>query len=238
MGGKNPVIVAADAALDQAVELTVSGAMRSTGQKCTATSRAIVVESILDEFIEHVVRRVQSLKVGPGRDATTYLGPLVSEQQRRTVMEYIQSGADEGAELLCGGTIPHGEIYEHGFYVEPTVFANVTPDMKIAREEIFGPVLVIMSARDLDEAIELANNVPYGLSASLFTRDLNAAMKYIPRIEAGMVRVNGETAGVEPQAPFGGMKASSSHSREQGRAAIEFFTEIKTVSIEPAGDTS
>ncbi len=230
------MIVAADADLDQAVDLTVSGAMRSAGQKCTATSRAIVVEPALDEFIDRVVRRVQNLPVGPGTDEAAYLGPLASEPQMRSVLDYIQSGADEGAEMLCGGVRLQGGLYDRGFYVQPTVFAGVSPRMKIAREEIFGPVLAVLPAADLDEAIHIANGVPYGLSASLFTRDLGAALQYIARIEAGMVRVNGETAGVELQAPFGGMKSSSSHSREQGRAAIEFFTEIKTISLEPAGD--
>jgi len=235
MGGKNPVVVMPDADMEQAVELTVSGAMRSAGQKCTATSRAIVLEEVLEEFTERVVARVKSLKLGPPTDEETYLGPVISEEQRNRIMTCIERGKSQGALLLCGGNIPTGDPYDRGFYVEPTVFANVNPDMSIAQDEIFGPVLSIISAADLGQAIEIANGVRYGLSASIFTRDLNCALEFARRIEAGLVRVNGETAGVELQAPFGGMKASSSHSREQGQAAREFYTEIKTVSFHPAG---
>lgn len=232
MGGKNPAIVAADADLDQAVELVVSGAMRHTGQKCTATSRAIVERPILEEFTRRVVERCRSLKVGPGLDPSVYMGPLVSKEQQRTVLDYIEIGKKEGARLLCGGDVPEGL---DGYYVNPTVFDQVTPRMRIAQEEIFGPVLAIIPADSLQDAIRIANDVEFGLSASLFTRDINKALTFINEIEAGMVRINGETAGVELQAPFGGMKASSSHSREQGRAALEFFTSVKTITVSPAG---
>ncbi|HEY8743566.1 MAG TPA: aldehyde dehydrogenase family protein, partial [Chloroflexota bacterium] len=235
MGGKNPVIVCEDADMAQAVELTVSGAMRSTGQKCTATSRAIVLESVLQEFTERVVARCRELKVGPGLDETVYMGPAVSKDQLETDLHFIQVGKDEGARLLCGGGQPAGERFARGYFVEPTVFDRVTPAMKIAQEEIFGPVLGIMRAGNMDEAIAMANDVRFGLSASIFTRDINRVLRFATSVEAGMIRVNGETAGVEPQAPFGGMKASSSHSREQGRAALEFFTSVKTVSFSPAG---
>ncbi len=232
MGGKNPMIVLPDADLDFAVELTLSGAMRSGGQKCTATSRAIVVGDILDAFTEKLVRRAQEIKVGDGMDPATYMGPLVSESQRQQVLEYIQIGRAEGAELLCGGqALTEGE-YADGFYVQPTVFGNLKPHMRIAREEIFGPVVGIMHARDLDEAIALANDVPFGLSASICTRDLGAAMLFAERIEAGIVHINSETAGAEPHVPFGGVKESSSHSREQGKAAREFFTHVKTVYLD------
>ncbi|NCO36914.1 MAG: aldehyde dehydrogenase family protein [Armatimonadetes bacterium] len=137
--------------------------------------------------------------------------------------------------LLTGGGVPQGDPYDKGFYIEPTVFANVNPDMIIAQDEIFGPVLSVLSARDLDDALKIANGIRYGLSASIFTRNINAAMEFARRIDAGLVRINGETAGVEPQAPFGGMKASSSHSREQGQSAKEFYTEIKTIYLDPAG---
>jgi aldehyde dehydrogenase (NAD+) len=235
MGGKNPVIVCEDADMAQAVELTVSGAMRTTGQRCTATSRAIVLRPVLKEFTERVVARVRELKVGPGLDESVYLGPQVSRSQRETVLGYIEKGKQEGARLLVGGGVPTGELYDHGYYVEPTVFDHVTPEMTIAQEEIFGPVLAIMAADSLEQAIAIANGVKYGLSASIFTHDINKILTFIQSIEAGMVRINGETAGVEPQAPFGGMKASSSHSREQGRAALEFFTSVKTVTVARAG---
>lgn len=234
MGGKNPILIAPDADLEQAVELTVRGAMLSCGQKCTATSRAIVCAPLVEAFTERVIRRVASLKQGPGTDESCFLGPVVSEEQRQKILEYIRVGQEEGARLLIGGGVPEGPQFAHGYYVQPTVFGDVSPKMRIAQEEIFGPVLAILPAKDLDEAIAIANDVRFGLSASLVTRNLNAALTYVDRIEAGLVRVNGETAGVEPQAPFGGMKESSSYSREQGRAAIEFFTQVKTVCIERA----
>ena len=235
MGGKNPVVVMPDADMEQAVELTVSGAMRSAGQKCTATSRAIVMDDVLEEFTERVVARVKQLKLGPATDEEAYLGPVISGEQRERIMTFIERGKSQGALLLCGGSIPTGDPYDQGFYVEPTVFANVDPDMAIAQDEIFGPVLGIIAASDFEHAMSIANGVRYGLSAGIFTHDINRAMEFARRIEAGLVRVNAETAGVEPQAPFGGMKASSSHSREQGQAAREFYTEIKTVYIDPTG---
>lgn len=235
MGGKNAVIVCDDADMAQAVELTVSGAMRSTGQKCTATSRAIVLAPALQEFTDRVVARCKELKVGSGLDESVYLGPSVSNEQQQSVLDYIAIGKKEGARLLCGGGVPVGDSLAHGYFVQPTVFDQATASMRIAQEEIFGPVLAIIEAANLDEALSIANGVAYGLSASVFTRDLNKALQFASRIDVGMVRVNGETAGVELQAPFGGMKASSSHSREQGRAALEFFSSIKTVAISPSG---
>ncbi|MCL5946451.1 MAG: aldehyde dehydrogenase family protein [Chloroflexi bacterium] len=233
MGGKNPVVVCDDADLGQAVELTTSGAMRSTGQKCTATSRAIVLEPILEEFTDRVVARCRSLSVGPGLDESVYMGPAVSQAQLTTDLDYIALGQREGARLLCGGKrLEEGDL-AHGYFVAPTVFDRVTPHMRIAQEEIFGPLLGIISVRTLEEALEVANGIRFGLSASIFTRDIDRALAFATGIEAGMVRINGETAGVEPQAPFGGMKASSSHSREQGRAALEFFTTVKTIAVSP-----
>ncbi len=230
MGGKNPVVVAEDANLDLAVEKTVNGAMRSAGQKCTATSRVIVLEAIKDRFVEALLARTRELRLGDPLDESTYLGPVVSSAQYEKVRGLIRSGAAEGARVLAGGDVPS----QQGYFIPPTVFDGVLPGMTIAQEEIFGPVVGVISAKDDDEAIEIANGVRYGLSASVFTRDIGRAMRFVDRIEAGMVRVNEETAGVEYQAPFGGMKSSSSHSREQGRSAIDFYTQIKTVAIRPA----
>jgi len=235
MGGKNAAIVLADADLDHAAEIIISGAMRFAGQKCTATSRAIVHVDVMEALTEKIVARARSIAVRPATDEEAYLGPVVNERQRESVLSYIELGKSGEGRLLCGGGVPAGAMYERGYFVEPTVFADVAPTARIAQEEIFGPVLALIPARDADEAIEIANNVPYGLSCSLFTNNLNAALSYVRRIEVGMVRVNAETAGVELQAPFGGYKASSSYSREQGRAAIEFFTQTKTVTIAPAG---
>lgn len=233
MGGKNPIIVAADADLDLAVEATISGGLRSTGQKCTATSRVIVVHDVYDEFKEKLLAKVKSLRVGDGLDGETWLGPCASEKQYETVMRYISKGVEEGAVLLAGGERPADPALADGYYVTPAVFEKVTPAMTIAREEIFGPVLALIEAGDLTEAIELANDTEFGLSASLYTRDIGNALTFVRESEAGLVRVNAETAGVELQAPFGGMKQSSSHSREQGQAAIEFYTSVKTVFVKP-----
>lgn len=235
MGGKNPVIVLEDADLPQAVELTVQGAMRSAGEKCTATARAIVVEKIADEFTRRVVERVRHLEIGPGTDPHAYLGPVITADAKRRVLEHIAAARRDGASLLCGGGEAHRPDLAHGHYLWPAVLDHVRPDMPIAREEVFGPVLVILRVRDLDEAIALANDTRYGLSASIFTKNIGSALRFARRVEAGLVRVNGETAGVEPQAPFGGMKASSSFSREQGQAAKDFFTQVKTISFDPAG---
>jgi alpha-ketoglutaric semialdehyde dehydrogenase len=235
MGGKNPVIVMPGCDLEQAATLTLRGAFGYAGQKCTATSRAIVLENIYDEFVEKLVAKIRSIKIGPGKDESNFLPPVASEDQQASILNAIEKGKTEAC-LLCGGAVPKGELYEHGFYVEPTLFGDVPLDSTLAQEEIFGPVLAIMRARDLDEAIACANHVRYGLSASIFTRDLNSVLEYAGRIEAGVVKVNSETAGIEPQVPFGGMKDSSSHSREQGRAAMEFFTSIKSVYVDRAGN--
>ncbi|NBD27353.1 aldehyde dehydrogenase family protein [Paenibacillus sp. T1] len=231
MGGKNPILVAADADLDLAVDATISGGLRSTGQKCTATSRVIVVRDVYETFRAKLLEKVEGLRVGDGLAADTWLGPCASEKQYETVKRYIRTGIDEGAVLLTGGETPASPELANGFYVTPAVFDRVTPSMTIAREEIFGPVLALIEAKDMNEAIELANDTEYGLSASLYTRDLGSVLTFVQEMEAGLVRVNAETAGVELQAPFGGMKGSSSHSREQGQAAIEFYTAVKTVFV-------
>jgi acyl-CoA reductase-like NAD-dependent aldehyde dehydrogenase len=234
MGGKNPVIVMPDCDLEQAATLTLRGAFGYAGQKCTATSRAIVLDSVYDAFLEKLLEKTRALKIGPGIDESNFIPPVVSEEQRQNILRAIEKGNRE-AHLLCGGSVPAGETYAHGFYVEPTIFADVPADSRLAQEEIFGPVLAILRAGNLDEAIALANQVRFGLSASIFTRDLNTVQEYASRIEAGVVKVNSETAGIEPQVPFGGMKESSSHSREQGRAALEFFTSIRSIYMDRAG---
>ena len=233
MGGKNPVIVLNDADLDQAVELTVNGAMKHTGQKCTATSRAYVQSEVYDVFKSKVLEKVAAIKIGSGLEADTYMGPVASKNQLDTVLGYIEKGIQEGATLLTGGKVPACREFENGYYVEPTVFENVTNDMTIVQEEIFGPVLCLQKVDSLEEALEKANDSSFGLSASLFTKDIASAFTFVDEIEAGLIKVNGESAGVELQAPFGGMKHSSSHSREQGQAAKEFFTAIKTITITP-----
>ncbi|WP_096186872.1 alpha-ketoglutaric semialdehyde dehydrogenase GucD [Evansella halocellulosilytica] len=231
MGGKNPVIVAEDADLDLAVEATISGGLRSTGQKCTATSRVIVHRDVYDEFKEKLLEKVAEIKVGNGLEDGTWMGPCASESQLNTVLHYIEKGKEEGAELLYGGKKYVGEGCDTGFYVEPTVFDSVDNNMTIAQEEIFGPVLALIKVDSAEKAIQVANDVQFGLSASIFTTNIQKMLDFIKHMDAGLVRINAESAGVELQAPFGGMKQSSSHSREQGQAAIEFFTSIKTVFV-------
>ncbi|WP_146812494.1 alpha-ketoglutaric semialdehyde dehydrogenase GucD, partial [Aneurinibacillus danicus] len=229
MGGKNPVIIASDADLDLAVEGTISGGLRSTGQKCTATSRVFVQADVYDVFKEKLLAKVQEITIGNGLEDGIWMGPCASESQLNTVLSYIEKGKSEGATLLYGGERYTENGGEDGFYVQPTVFENVTNDMVIAREEIFGPVLALIKVDTVEEALEQANDAEFGLSASIYTKDIGNMLSFINEMDAGLVRINAETAGVELQAPFGGMKQSSSHSREQGQAAIEFFTAIKTV---------
>ncbi|MBX6364013.1 MAG: aldehyde dehydrogenase family protein, partial [Gemmatimonadetes bacterium] len=230
MGGKNVVIVAPDADLELAARLTAAGAMRYAGQKCTATSRAVVVRSVEDAFLAKLREQVEALPLGPVDDASAAVGPLITEDARERIRRAV---AAAGGTRVCGGSAPEREPFSRGFYFSPTVIRDVDPASPLAQDELFGPVLATFSAADMDEAIALANRTRYGLSASLFTRDLNAALEYVRRIETGLVRVNGDTTGVDPHAPFGGVKASSSGSREQGPAAREFYTEIKTVQINP-----
>jgi acyl-CoA reductase-like NAD-dependent aldehyde dehydrogenase len=229
MGGKNPVIIADDADLDLAVDGTISGGIKSTGQKCTATSRVIVMRNVYEAFKDKLVAKVKDLKVGHGMEQGVWLGPCANENQLNTVVSYIQKGIEEGAQVLVGGARPDQPDLADGFYVQPTVFDKVTPDMTIAREEIFGPVLALIQVDTIEQAIEMANDSDYGLSASIYTQNIGNVLSFIQDMDAGLVRINAETAGVELQAPFGGMKQSSSHSREQGQAAIEFYTSIKTV---------
>ncbi|MFD2629493.1 alpha-ketoglutaric semialdehyde dehydrogenase GucD [Oceanobacillus kapialis] len=231
MGGKNPVIVADDADLDLAVKATISGGLSSTGQKCTATSRVIVQSAVYDTFKEKLLSKIEELTIGNGLEDGNWMGPSASESQLETVLSYIEKGKEEGATLLTGGNRLTDAAYKDGNFVEPTVFENVNNDMTIAKEEIFGPVLALIKVDTFEEAMKLANDTEYGLSAAVFTENIRKMLTFIDDIEVGLVRVNAETAGVELQAPFGGMKSSSSHSREQGRAAIEFFTSIKTVFI-------
>ncbi|MCM3538465.1 alpha-ketoglutaric semialdehyde dehydrogenase GucD [Priestia endophytica] len=231
MGGKNPVIVTKDADLDAAVEAVISGGFRSTGQKCTASSRVIVENQVYDSFVEKLVQETKKITVGDGLKEGIWMGPCASESQFNTVKKYIELGKEEGATLITGGETLTGEEFDKGFYITPAIFGNVQQTMKIAQEEIFGPVIALLRATNLEEAIEIANNTRYGLSASIFTSNISSLLKFIDDIDAGLVRINAESAGVELQAPFGGMKASSTGSREQGEAAKEFYTAIKTVFI-------
>ncbi|MDQ3856803.1 MAG: aldehyde dehydrogenase family protein [Chloroflexota bacterium] len=237
MGGKNAAIVLPDADLQQAASLVAAGAMRFAGQKCTATSRTVVAEDVLEPFLAKLDEAVSALPLAPAIDPSSAIGPLITQDSLENVRSYAEEAARTGR-LITGGTVVEGDSRSRGYFFEPTVVADIPPDARVAQEEVFGPLLVVHTVDSVDEAIEVANSTRYGLSVSLFTRDINSALDYIHRVDSGMVRVNGDTTGVDPHAPFGGMRASSSHSREQGPAAVEFFTETKTVQINPAATSA
>jgi acyl-CoA reductase-like NAD-dependent aldehyde dehydrogenase len=235
LGGKNPAIVLADADLDFAAEQVARGAFMATGQKCTATSRVIVERGVLSGIVERLAARAKEWTVGDPLDPATRIGPLVSSQQLDTVVGYMAKARHEGARAVAGGTRSEGALAE-GYFVNPTVFVDVDPSHTIAREEIFGPVAAVVPVASFEEAIAVANDTPYGLSAAIFTNDLAKAHRFAQEIRAGVVKVNQETSGIEYHVPFGGVKESSSGSREQGKYAREFFTESKTVYINyPSG---
>jgi 2,5-dioxopentanoate dehydrogenase len=240
MGGKNPTIVLRDAKLDEAATIVSKSAFGLTGQACTATSRAIVDERIKEELVSKIVKLAQETKVGDGLKPETQMGPAVSKSQLEGDRRYIETGKEEGAKILTGSGAKSEkdnscfeEEEQNGYFIEPTVFDEVFPDMKIAQEEIFGPVLSIQSAKNLDEAIELANKSEYGLTAGLCTSSLSSALEFADKVEAGVVKINKLTTGLELQAPFGGFKKSSSNTfKEQGQEAVDFYTRIKTVYLE------
>lgn len=235
MGGKNPVVVLEDADMDLAVESTAQGAFGSTGQRCTATSRAVVMETIADEFVEKIIKRAQGIVLGDGSDPKHEVGPSVDESQFNTVLEYIEIGKEDGAELKCGGKRAIGDGLDDGYFVEPTVFDHVTPEMRIAREEIFGPVLSVLRVKDFEEAMVVANDSEYGLSSSIFSNDANDIYRFIQEIETGMTHVNSPTTGGEAHIPFGGSKATGIGAREQGSTSLDFYTEIKVVYVDYTG---
>jgi alpha-ketoglutaric semialdehyde dehydrogenase len=229
MGGKNPTIVLDDADLDYAADTLINGAFFSTGQKCTACSRALIERSIYEPLVEKLVAKTRKLKVGNGLEPGVQIGPAVDEDQLKTDLDYIELAQREGAQLLCGGKRLTGGSYDKGFFIEPTIFSAVSCEMRIAQEEVFGPVLALMPAEDFEDALRLANDVRFGLSASIISKDLTRVHKFINRIEAGLITVNLPTAGVEYQLPFGGTKESSFGMREQGPQALDFYTETRTV---------
>ena len=235
MGGKNPVIVLEDADLDLAVESTAQGAFGSTGQRCTATSRAVVVDEIADAFVERIAERARRMRIGDGAQAETEVGPVVDSSQFRNVLHYIDVGREDGAELVAGGDIAKGPGLNKGYFIQPTIFDRVAPDMRIAREEIFGPVLSVLRVRDFDEAIGVANDSEYGLSSSIFTSDAARIFRYVDEIETGMTHINSPTTGGEAHIPFGGIKSTGIGEREQGSTALDFYTELKVVYVDYTG---
>ncbi|MEO8434933.1 MAG: aldehyde dehydrogenase family protein [Pyrinomonadaceae bacterium] len=235
MGGKNPVVILEDADMDLAVESTAQGAFGSCGQRCTATSRAVVVEDIADEFVERMAARATSMRIGAGSDPATEMGPSVDGGQFKTVLKYIDIGREDGATLVCGGSPANGTGLEKGYFVKPTVFDHVTPDMRIAREEIFGPVLSVLRVKNFDEAMQVANDCEYGLSSSIFSNDAPRIFRFVDEIETGMTHINSPTTGGEAHIPFGGIKGTGIGDREQGSTALDFYTDLKVVYVDYTG---
>lgn len=229
MGGKNPAVVLDDAALELAVEQVLLGAFRSTGQKCTATSRVVVEQGIAQEFLEQFTLRARALVVGDAVAAGTQMGPLVNDAARSTVLSGIDRALAQGARPLAGGTPYADGALADGFFVPPTVLELPSTDLEVWREELFGPVVSVVRAHDAQEAFDLANDSAFGLSAAVFTNDLDRALASVDELDVGMLHVNSETAGADPHVPFGGAKGSGYGPKEQGRASREFFTHTTTV---------
>ncbi len=232
MGGKNMIMVMDDANLDLAVDGCIWGGFGTTGQRCTATSRVAVHKKVYKEFVERYVARAKSLKVGDGLEPTTDMGPCVSESQLKTVMEYVEIGKNEGAKLAAGGHRLEGGSYAKGWFHEPTIFVDCDPKMRLMQEEIFGPVVSVTAVDDLDQAIEVCNGTVYGLSSSIYTRNVNNAFRAMRDVHTGIVYVNAPTIGAETHLPFGGVKQTGNGHREAAVACLDFYSEWKTLYID------
>jgi aldehyde dehydrogenase (NAD+) len=232
MGGKNPIIILDDANLDLALDGAIWAGFGTSGQRCTAASRVIVQKGVYKEFVQRLVERAKSLKVGSGLDESVEMGPQINQQQVETSERYVGIGRDEGAKLLCGGHRMDKDPYKHGWFFEATVFSDVDPKMRIGQEEIFGPVVSVIPCNGLDDAIQIANGVVYGLSSSIYTRDVNKAFRAMRDLYAGITYVNAPTIGAEVHLPFGGTKATGNGHREGGIGAIDFYTEWKSVYVD------
>src|SRR2546427_6174548 len=235
MGGKNIIIVMEDANLDLAVEGCVWGGFGTTGQRCTAASRVVVHDRVYKTFLDRFVARARALRVGDGLASDSQMGPLVSEGQLKTVMKYVEIGQKEGATLACGGHPLTSGAYASGFFHEPTIFADDDPAQRIAQEEIFGPVVSVIPCKSFDDAVTIGNNVQYGLSASIYTQDVNRAFAAMRDMYTGIFYVNAPTIGAEVHLPFGGTKATGNGHREAGTAALDVFSEWKSVYVDFSG---
>jgi alpha-ketoglutaric semialdehyde dehydrogenase len=235
LGSKNVLIVMPDAEMDLAVEAAAWGAFATSGQRCTATSRLVVHDAAREEFTDKLLARVKGMKVGSGLEPDVELAPVINEKQKDRILEYIEIGKKEGAKVLIGGEELSGDGYDKGNFLRPTVFDEMTPDMRIAQEEIFGPVTGIIRTDDVDEAIRIANSVQYGLSAAIYTHDITNVFKAVTELEFGVVYVNAPTIGAEVQLPFGGMKSTGNGHREAGPQSLDEFTEWKAVSVDYSG---
>ena len=232
MGGKNIILVLDDANLDLAIDGAIWGGFGTTGQRCTAASRIGVHKSVYKEFLTRFVERAQKLRVGGGLDSSVDMGPVINEQQLQTVMSYVEIGAKEGAKLLTGGQRLDKGDYAKGWFHEPTVFGDCHPKMRIAQEEIFGPVVSVIPIDNLEQGIAVANDVPYGLSASVYTRNVNTAFAALRDLYTGIVYINAPTIGAETHLPFGGTKQTGNGHREAAVSALEFFSEWKSIYID------
>ncbi|MCE5198074.1 MAG: aldehyde dehydrogenase family protein [Armatimonadota bacterium] len=231
MGGKNPLVVLADADIEKATDAAIIGAFSCSGQWCTSTSRVIVEAEVYDAFLEMLIDKTSKITVGNGQDESSRMGPVAGPKQYETVLNYIAIGKSENARLCAGGSAITDGDFAKGFFIKPTIFAEVTSDMRIAREEIFGPVLSVMKANDFEDAISIANNTVYGLASSIYTKDLSKAQRFVEESEAGLCHVNMPTAWKEPQLEFGGIKDSGRGLPEAGETGAEFFTDMKAVYI-------
>jgi acyl-CoA reductase-like NAD-dependent aldehyde dehydrogenase len=235
MGGKNPMIVLADADLDLVIEGALWGAFGTSGQRCTATSRLIAHRAVAGELAERLAERAKQLVVGNGLDETNDMGPQINQMQLDKILDYVQVGRNEGARLVCGGSRLSTGEHGHGYFHQPTIFMDVQRSMRIAQEEIFGPVLSIIPIESLDEAIDVANDVPYGLSSAIYTRDVNAAFRAMRDLYTGIVYVNAPTIGAEIHLPFGGTKGTGNGHREGGTQVLDVFSEWKSLYIDYSG---
>jgi aldehyde dehydrogenase (NAD+) len=235
MGGKNAQIVLDDADLELAVDGVLWGAFGTTGQRCTATSRLILQEGIHDRFVARLVERARALRLGDGRVAGTDVGPLVHEASREKVERYVAIGLAEGATLACGGSRATAGDLAHGFFFEPTIFTGVKAGSRLEQEEIFGPVLSVIKVRDADEAFVVNNGVKYGLSSSVYTRDVTVAFRALQDLDNGITYVNAPTIGAEAHLPFGGVKQTGNGHREGGWEVYEFYSETKVGYVDYSG---
>lgn len=235
MGGKNAMIVMDDADLDLALDGVLWGAFGTTGQRCTATSRLILHRRIHDRFLRRLVDAAESLRLGDGTNSATDVGPLIHERALQKTQSYVTAGKEEGLELLTGGSRPRGSRLKNGWFYQPTIFAGARSSHRLAREEVFGPVLTVISVRSLDEAVRANNAVAYGLSSSLYTRDVNSAFKALEDLDTGITYVNAPTIGAEAHLPFGGIKQTGNGHREGGWEVFEFYTETKVCYVDYSG---
>lgn len=237
MGGKNPIVVLEDADIDLAVEATVQGAFGSTGQRCTATSRAVLMDAIADEFVEKLLARAKTIRLGDGMSPDVDMGPIVDEGQFRSVAEGVERSKSDAkcGKLILGGERAISNGLDKGYFYPPTIFDHVDPDSFLAQEELFGPVLAVTRVKSFEEAVEAANNCPYGLSSSVYSRNSDLIFRFLDRIETGITHVNSPTMGGEAQLPFGGVKATGVGMREMHTEGVHFFTELKTVYVDYTG---